>query len=65
MTDKNIVFADDALPHTLTQTFLWPFRDVDVHKTFRWKIRSVFYDQRPGPDQKLATRIKYSASCTA
>jgi hypothetical protein len=61
----SLVFPNDASDHTFGQSFLWPFRPVDVGETMRWKIKFVWYDQRPGPDRKLATKFKTSAPCTA
>jgi hypothetical protein len=58
-------FANNAASHTFGQTFLWAFRDFEVGHTMRWKLKFEWFDQRPGPDRKLATKTKYSAACTA
>jgi hypothetical protein len=61
----SLTFPNDAKSHSHLQTFAWAFRNVDVGKTFRWKIRFEWWDQRPGPDKKLAKQIKYGPSCRA
>ena len=62
---KSATFANNASSHTHSQPFAWAFRDVDVGKTFRWQIKFEWWDQRSGPDVKVATKKKTTNACTA
>jgi hypothetical protein len=60
---KSNVFNDDALTHVWDYGWEYNFLASEASGTFRLKFVYEFWDQKDGPDARLAKLTKYGPAC--
>jgi hypothetical protein len=60
---KSRPFSDDALTHVWSNGWQYDFLESEVGGTYRLKLVYEFWDQKDGPDTRLAKITRYTPAC--